>query len=111
MNPAAHAPLEVENGFRQFAHCLELVDYYLDPERPFALRETTISDLQRLAVDGIEDEPGQYRRLSAGISGSRHAPPPAFTVAEHVRRMCDYVNDKTGMRGTHSISQLTSCGG
>ena len=93
MNRADHTEREVENGFRQFAHCLDLIDYYLDPERPFALRETTISDLQRLAVQGIDDEAGQYRKLSVGISGSRHSPPPAFTVAEHVRKMCDYIND------------------
>ena len=91
--PADHGPLEVENGFRQFEHCLELIDYYLDPERPFALRETTICDLQRIAVEGIEPEPGRYRTLPVGITGSRHTPPPAFVVAEHVRRICDYVND------------------
>ena len=104
MNPADHAALEVENGLRQFAHCLELVEYYLDPERPFSLRDTTVSDLQRLAVAGIEDEPGQYRRLPAGITGSEHAPPPAFTVAEHVRRMCDYVNDNWHERNAFHLA-------
>lgn len=92
-HPAHHGPLEVENGFRQFAHCLDLIDDHLDPERPFALRETPICDLQRIAVEGIEPDPGRYRVLPVGITGSRHEPPPAFLVAEHVRRMCDYVND------------------
>ncbi len=103
-DPADRARREVENGFRQFAHCLELIDYYLDPERPFALRETTILEFQRLAVDGIEPDPGRYRTLPAGITGSRHTPPPAFTVAEHVRRMCDYVNDNWHDRTAFHLS-------
>lgn len=103
-NPADRSRQEVENGFRQFAHCLELIDYYLDPERPFALRETTILDLQLLAVDGIEGHPGRYRTSSVGITGSSHRPPPAFTVAEHVRRMCDYVNDNWHERNAFHLS-------
>ena len=104
LNPADHASLEVENGQRQYAHCLELIHYYLDPERPFALRETTISDLQRLAVEGIEPEPGRYRRQPAGITGSRHTPPPAFTIAEHIRHLCDYVNDNWHERNAFHLS-------
>lgn len=104
MNPAHHAPREIENGFRQYARCLELVEYHLDPERPFALREATILDLQSLAVEGIESDAGQYRRLPAGITGSEHQPPPGFTVAEHVRRMCDYVNENWHERNAFHLS-------
>lgn len=103
-NPSDHSQREIENGFRQFERCLELIDYYLDPERPFALRETTVTDLQRIAVEGIEPHPGEYRKLPAGITGSQHTPPPAFTVAEHVRRMCDYVNDNWHERTAFHLS-------
>lgn len=103
-NPSDHSQREIENGFRQFAHCLDLIDYYLDPERPFALRETTITDLQKIAVDQIEPYPGEYRKRAVGITGSQHTPPPAFTVAEHVRRMCDYVNDNWHERTAFHLS-------
>jgi hypothetical protein len=52
------AKLEVENGFRQYDETLEAIEYYLDPQRPFALRSGLIQQLQSIAVDGIVGHPG-----------------------------------------------------
>lgn len=45
LSPAEIATLEVENGFRQFDLCVEMVHYYLEPQRPFSLRPHLILEL------------------------------------------------------------------
>lgn len=88
-----HTEREVENGFRQFDLCLEMIRYYLDPERPFALRPPLILDLQREAVEGIEATAGQLRSGTVLITGSHHAPPAPHLVRAHLQEFCDYIND------------------
>lgn len=90
---ADHSELEVENGFRQFDLCLEVVDFYLDRERPFALRPGLIFDFQKEAVRGIEAEAGQIRQVAVGITHSEHNPPPAHMVEFLVTEMCEYINN------------------
>lgn len=87
------AELEVQNGFRQYDLALDIIKTYLDPERPFALRPSVIQLLQKVAVEGVERYPGQWRTGSAGIEKSTHAPPDAHLVPFLVQEMCDYVND------------------
>jgi Fic family protein len=87
------AEREVENGFRQFDLCLEIIRYYLDPERPFALRPAFILDLQKEAVDGVESAPGKLRSSSVIITGSGHVPPAPHLVAGLIHEFCDYIND------------------
>ena len=84
---------EIENGFRQFDLMVDIIKYYLEPERPFALRVPLILDLQREAVSGIEAEAGQIRRTTVGISKSLHEPPAPHLVESHLRDFCDFVND------------------
>lgn len=85
--------LEIENGFRQYDLTLDVIRYYLEPERPFALRVPLILDLQREAVAGIEAEPGQIRKNSVGIHDSKHTPPPPHLVPTHLTDFCEYIND------------------
>jgi Fic family protein len=87
------AELEVENGFRQYDLSLDIIKTYLDPERPFALRPSLIQQLQKMAVEGIERYPGQWRTGHAGIEKSAHTPPGAHLVPFLVQELCDYVND------------------
>lgn len=89
---ADHSLREVENGFRQFDLCLEFVEYYLDKERPFALRPDMILDFQKAAVEGIENDAGQWRTGTVGISHSRHTPPGPHLVKAHIEEFCDYIN-------------------
>lgn len=88
-----HTPKEIENGFRQFDLCVEIAQYYLHPERPFALRMSHILELQKKAVEGIEVEAGKIRTGPVGITKSKHVPPEAYLVSNLMTEFCDYIND------------------
>lgn len=86
------AELEVANGFAQFDLAIEMIRYFLEPERPFALRPSLIQELQAKAVQDLDPRPGAYRAGSTRITKSSHQPPEAFLVGSLVQEMCDYVN-------------------
>jgi Fic family protein len=90
---AAIARLEIENGFRQYDETLEMIQYYLNPERPFALRPGLIQQLQATAIQGLVANPGQWRSTPVQISKSKHQPPPPHLVPPLIAELCDYVND------------------
>ena len=87
------ARLEAENGFRQLEEGIEVIRYYLERGRPFALRPGLILQLQRTAVLGIQPNPGEWRRTPGRIEKSAHQPPPPHLVEGLVTEMCEYVND------------------
>lgn len=95
---------EIENGFRQYDLTLEIIRYYLDPERPFALRVPLILDLQREAVVGIETSAGQLRATPVGISKSEHTPPGPHLVATYLAEFCDHINDNWHERTAFYLS-------
>ena len=92
------ARLEAENGFRQLEEGIEVIRYYLERGRPFALRPGLILQLQRTAVLGIQPNPGEWRRTSVRIEKSAHQPPPPHLVEGLVTEMCEYVNDNLHTR-------------
>jgi Fic family protein len=87
------ARLETENGFRQIEQGIEIIKYYLEPNRPFALRPSLILELQQIAVAGLVANPGKWRRTTVQIEKSAHQPPAAHLVENLVTEMCDYVNN------------------
>jgi Fic family protein len=87
------ARLEAENGFRQIGQGIEIIKYYLEPNRPFALRPGLILELQKIAVQGLVANPGEWRRTTVRISKSSHEPPAAHLIENLIREMCDFVND------------------
>ena len=87
------AIMEAENGFHQIEKGLEVIKYYLEPSRPFALRPSLILDLQGTAVKGLVTNPGQWRKTQVRIEKSAHQPPAPHLVENLIREMCDYVND------------------
>lgn len=93
MDPIEKARREVENGYRQLDLGVEMIQAYLDRDRPFALRPSHVQQLQAVAVEGIEPSPGQFRTTRVGIEGAQHQPPEAFLVSNLVLEMCEYVND------------------
>jgi Fic family protein len=95
---------EIENGFRQYDLTLEIIRYYLDPERSFALRVPLILDLQREAVAGIETSAGQLRVTPVGISKSEHTPPGPHLVATYLAEFCDHINDNWHERTAFYLS-------
>lgn len=85
--------LEADNGVRQAVLADEIIKYFLEPERPFTLSPSLILQLQRVAVDGILANPGEWRTSQVGITKSIHQPPDPHLVSALVQEMCDYVNN------------------
>jgi Fic family protein len=87
------AGLEAENGLRQFDRTMELIGEAVRT-RSFRLRPSTLLELNRLAVEGLEGSAGQYRVANIEITNSLHIPPPHGQVPRLVEEMCDYVNER-----------------
>ncbi|TJU76223.1 MAG: cell filamentation protein Fic [Mesorhizobium sp.] len=96
--------LEIENGFRQFDLTLDVIKYYLEPDRPFALRVPLILDLQREAVRDIEAEAGEIRTTVVGINKSKHDPPAPHLVKTHLTEFCEFINDNWHERTAFYLS-------
>lgn len=87
------AALEISNGLRQFDLGIEIIQHFLDRDRPFNLRPSLLLELQACAVDGLTPSPGCWRSTPVTISESAHQPPEAFLVPLRIQEMCDYIND------------------
>jgi Fic family protein len=98
------AKLEAENGFKQLERAIDVIRFYLEPGRPFALRPGLILDMQKLAVEGLVAYPGQWRKTKVGISKSQHEPPPPHLVESLVVEMCEYVNENRHIRNAFHLS-------
>jgi Fic family protein len=98
------AKLEAQNGFQQLEEGIEIIRYYLEPGRPFALRPGIILQLQKTAVQGIQPNPGEWRRTNVRIEKSAHQPPPPHLVEGLVNEMCEYVNDNLHTRTAFHLS-------
>ncbi|HZP23103.1 MAG TPA: Fic family protein [Terriglobales bacterium] len=92
-DPEALARQEARNALRQFDAVMEMVDYFLDEQRPFKLRPSHLLHLHRIALEGISAYAGNFRPAGIGIRGSKHRPVGAHQVPEKVEELCDYVNE------------------
>ncbi|MCA9830017.1 MAG: Fic family protein [Dehalococcoidia bacterium] len=93
LTPEQIDELELANGLRQYDRMMSLIEESIRPGASFKLRPSSISELNRLAVEGLEPGPGSYRTFEMEIEGSQHEPPPWRNVPDLVERMCDYVNE------------------
>ncbi len=100
-DPDERARLEAKNGVRQFDLAVEQIEYWLQPERPFKLRPSAITALNRVALEGLSKLAGVYRPAGIEIGGSKHTPPGAYLVPELVEELCDYVNSNWGRSPVH----------
>jgi len=100
-DPAERAKQEARNGLRQFDEVIEQVEYWLQLQRPFRLRPSSILNLHRRALEGISSFAGVWRPAAIEIGGSRHNPPGAHLVAELIEEMCDYVNEHWSKSPVH----------
>jgi len=100
-DPDEQARLEARNALRQFDMVLELIDQYLQPERPFKLRLSMILGLHRAALEGLSAYAGVFRPGSVKIEQSQHEPVSAHLVAENIEDMCDYVNQHWDSHAVH----------
>ena len=92
-DPRELAKHEARNGLRQFDAVIEMIEGFLDPERPFKLRLSHILQLHRIALDGISSYARNFRPSTIKISGSQHQPLGAHLVPEKIEELCDYIND------------------
>lgn len=93
LSDAEIAALEAANGLRQIDRALDMVDWYLQPNCPFNLRPMMLQELQKIAVEGLEPEAGQFRKTKVEITQSKHEPPPPHLVEMRVLEMCEHIND------------------
>ena len=91
-DPDEKAKREALNALRQVDIVYEQIDYWLQPDRPFRLRPSTILNLHRVALEGISAYAGNWRPAGVAIGGSTHTPVGAHLVPEKIEDMCDYVN-------------------
>lgn len=93
-DPDELARKESFNVVAQYRAIAEMVEMYLEPERPFKLRPSHLLHLHRVALEGISSYAGNFRPSGIEIGKSKHEPPPAHRVPELVEDLCDYINDK-----------------
>jgi Fic family protein len=93
-DPDELAQKESFNVIEQFRAVADMVEAYLQPDRPFKLRPSHLLHLHRAALDGITAYAGNWRPAGIEIGESKHKPPAAFEVPERVEELCDYVNEK-----------------
>jgi Fic family protein len=82
------------NVIAQYRAVAEMVESFLEPERPFKLRPSHLLHLHRAALQGISSYAGNFRPSGIEIGKSKHEAPPAHRVPELVEELCDYVNEK-----------------
>jgi Fic family protein len=92
-DPDEKAKAEARNGLRQFDAVIELIEYFLQPERGFRLRPSHLLHLHRIALEGISSYAGNWRPAGIKIGGSQHEPIGAHLVPEEIEHMCDYINE------------------
>jgi hypothetical protein len=102
-DPDQKARQEAKNGLRQFDEVLELINYWLQPDRPFKLRISAILSLHRRALEGISSFAGVFRPGGIEIKGSKHTPPGAHLVPENICVRLGYV-----LPGTLTIPEQIS---
>jgi Fic family protein len=93
-DPDELARKESFNVVAQYRAVADMVESFLDPDRPFKLRPSHLLHLHRAALDGISSYAGNFRPAGIEIGKSKHEPPSAHIVPELVEELCDYVNDK-----------------
>ncbi|HWS72776.1 MAG TPA: Fic family protein [Thermoanaerobaculia bacterium] len=103
-DPVERAHRETRNGLVQAEEVLQWVETFTAGDRPFRLRPSLILGLHRTAMDGVTPLAGTWRNGPITISGSAHAPPPAFLVPELVEDLCEWVNDHWASKTAVEIS-------
>jgi Fic family protein len=103
-DPELLAQQEALNGLRQFDAVVEMVEYFLHPDRPFRFRPSQLLHLHRIALEGISSYAGNWRPADIEIGGSKHRPVGAHQVPEKVEDLCDYVNENWKRRNALHLS-------
>lgn len=97
--------LEERNALRQFDWAIYQVEVALK-NPPFALEVDLICTLNRLAVQGLELDAGEFRVYSVCIENSPHNPPGHEKVPHYMEELCEYVNINTAATPIHLAAYL-----
>lgn len=99
------AKKEASNGLVQAERVQQLILNVLDG-RPFKLRTSTVLDLNRCAIEGLDAYAGNFRPGGVIINKSKHQPPDGHLVPELVEELCDYVNDNWQTRSSIHLASM-----
>jgi hypothetical protein len=108
-DPEQKARQEAQNGLRQFDEVVEMIDYWLHPERPFKLRVSAILTLHRRALERISSFAGVFRPGGIEIKGSKHTR-RVRTSSPKILSRCATTSTKVGRKRLRSILQPTLYG-
>jgi fido (protein-threonine AMPylation protein) len=71
-DPEALARREAQNTLAQYGVVIEMVETFLQPNRPFKFRPSHLLHLHRVALSGISQYAGNWRPAQVEIGGSKH---------------------------------------
>lgn len=97
------AEREAQNTLRQYDVMQQLVAAAVKVSR-FRLRPSDLLELHRVALDGLSQEAGVFRRQQVRINKAAHLPPRWEKVPRLVDDLCEYVNDNWGRTPVHLSS-------
>jgi len=89
-DPDEKARQEARNGLRQFDEAIEQIAYWLQPERPYKLRISSILSLHRKALESISHFAGVFRpsRLKLGQQALTTETPSRPGICRTGLRLC-----------------------
>jgi len=99
------AAMEARNGLLQFDEVLRLVEQAAPVQR-IEISPALISDLNRLAIQGIRRSAGSLRAIGVQILNTPHQPPPYEEVDKLLGEMCVYVNRNWRSRNDDLVDAL-----
>lgn len=99
-DPVELAKKEAQNSLIQFDWAMEQVERWISDGKT-QIRVSTLLNLHRKAMNGIDQFAGNFRPAGVAIRGSGHDPIAADDVPRYVEEMCEYItnnwNEKTAI--------------
>ena len=102
-DPTKLAIQEAKNALEQFDWAMEEVARWIKVGNP-NLKVSTLLDLHRKAMQGIDQYAGNFRPASVAIKGSNHVPVAGEDVARHVEEMLEYLIENWETRTATHLS-------
>lgn len=96
---------EERNALQQFDWAVSQVEVALK-NPPFVLDVHIICTLNRIALQGIELDAGEFRTHPVEIENSPHNPPEHEEVPNYMEELCEYVNFATTETPIHLAAYL-----
>jgi len=100
----AVAEHEAANTLRQYDLMQSMIAEGVAKGLRYRLRPSDLLDLHRVALEGLSQEAGVFRRQAVRINKAEHIPPNHAKVPRLVDEMCDYVNENWSRTPVHLAS-------